>query len=80
MRPGHLGDTTYWFDKNFAGEWFEVEEVYSAEPTYHHRDTVKGRTGQETKTKIPDIQVSLLIPRQTIADRYKLSFYRRRIL
>ena len=79
MRPGHLGNTTYWFDKNLAGEWFEVEEVYSAEPTYHYRDTVRGKAGRETKIKIPRTSASLLIPRKTIADRYKRSPYRRRI-
>jgi len=78
MRPGHLGDTAYWFDKNLAGEWFEVEEVYSAEPTYHYRGGVRGRTGRETKTRIPRTWSSLLIPRRTIADRYKLAPYGRK--
>lgn len=79
MRPGHLGDTTYWFDKNLAGEWFEVEEVYSARPTYHYRDTVRGRTGRETKTKISNTQASLLIPRQTTESGYRLSPYGRKL-
>ena len=77
MRPGHLGNTTYWFNKGFSGEYFNVEEVYSSEPTYHQRGKVRGKTGQETKTKIPLTWASLLIPRQKIADRYKLVPYGR---
>lgn len=79
MRPGHLGNTTYWFNKGLAGEYFDVEEVYSSEPTYHLRGRVWGKTGRETKTKIPRTQASLLIPRQKTADRYKLSPYRRKL-
>ena len=77
MRPGHLGNTTYWFNKGFSGEYFEIEEVYSSEPTYHLRGRVRGRTGQETKTKIPRTWSSLLIPRRTIVSKYKLAPYGR---
>jgi len=80
MRPGHLGNTTYWFDKNLAGEWFEVEEVYSADPIYSYKWGTRGKTGQEFKTKINTRSwSSLLIPRKPLADKYKLSPYGRQL-
>jgi len=79
VKPGFLGNTSYWFSRGLSGEYFDVEEVHSAEPTYYLRDTVRGKTGKEAKTKIPLTWTSIPISRRTIASNYQENPYGRKL-
>jgi len=70
-RPGHLGDLgDFWFG-SLDGKYFEVEEVYSAEPLYILRDRVRGRTGEEFKAHLhSNKKATTLIPRPRIINSY----------
>lgn len=74
MRPGILGNVDYWFS-GFNGNYYQVEEVHSAQPTFLKRNVMHGKTAYESKTKLPRTIATLIIPKKKLSANYSYTPY-----